>query len=162
MAVPSSIEIAEVSFKQNSNILNKSIEGLTDDEWVRRPNGSANNMLWVVGHCTWARSNLLKRLGDEWTTPWMKAFERGAKADETAVLPTPEEAKEAWHESSKRLKAAMELVSDETLSAASTNGPPTHDGKVSGVVNFLAYHETYHIGQAAYLRCWLGHSGVMG
>jgi hypothetical protein len=26
----------------------------------------------------------------------------------------------------------------------------------------MAYHETYHVGQAAYLRCWLGHKGLMG
>jgi len=26
----------------------------------------------------------------------------------------------------------------------------------------MAIHETYHIGQASYLRGWLGHKGLMG
>ena len=34
--------------------------------------------------------------------------------------------------------------------------------QVSGIVNFLAIHETYHVGQASYLRGWLGHKGLMG
>jgi uncharacterized damage-inducible protein DinB len=68
----------------------------------------------------------------------------------------------AWNESSARLNAAMESVSEEALAAPATSGPPSADGKVSGIVNFFAYHETYHIGQASYLRGWLGHPGVMG
>jgi len=56
----------------------------------------------------------------------------------------------------------MDSVPAEVLAAAATNGPPSADGKVSGIVNFLAYHETYHVGQASYLRGWLGHPGVMG
>jgi uncharacterized damage-inducible protein DinB len=39
---------------------------------------------------------------------------------------------------------------------------PSADGTLGGVINFLAYHDTYHTGQVAYLRCWLGHSGVAG
>ena len=42
------------------------------------------------------------------------------------------------------------------------HGIPSPDGKVSGVVAFLAHHETYHVGQTAYLRCYLGHEGVAG
>ena len=27
---------------------------------------------------------------------------------------------------------------------------------------FMAFHETYHVGQTSYLRRWLGHEGVAG
>jgi hypothetical protein len=30
------------------------------------------------------------------------------------------------------------------------------------MVDFMAYHETYHVGQLAYLRAWLGKPGAMG
>ena len=39
---------------------------------------------------------------------------------------------------------------------------PDADGKLCGTVNFMALHETYHVGQAAYVRSWLGKPGVMG
>ena len=68
----------------------------------------------------------------------------------------------AWSEVGGVLKGALESATDETLSQPAAQGPPRADGKVSGIVNFLAFHETYHVGQAAYLRCWLGHKGVMG
>jgi uncharacterized damage-inducible protein DinB len=68
----------------------------------------------------------------------------------------------AWSESSARLKAAMESASAELLATPVTQGPPSADGKLSGVVNFMAYHETYHLGQLAYVRSLLGHPGAMG
>jgi len=48
------------------------------------------------------------------------------------------------------------------LSAPPPGKLPSFDGKISGSVAFLAFHETYHVGQAAYLRTWLGHEGVAG
>ena len=48
------------------------------------------------------------------------------------------------------------------VSQVSVKGPPSADGKISGVINFLAIHETYHVGQVSYLRSWMGHKGVMG
>ena len=162
MPIPGSIAIAAVSFNQNANILKKNLDGLTDEEWTCKPDGAANDILWIVGHVTWARSAVLKRLGEDWSKPWFAHFGRGAKPDSSAAYPTPEEALLAWDESSARLNAAMESVPEEVLAAPATNGPPSADGKVSGTINFLAYHETYHIGQASYLRGWLGHPGIMG
>lgn len=162
MPVPSPIAIAAVSFNQNTRFLKQNLEGLTDEEWTRKPDGRANDILWIVGHLTWARSALLKRLGQDWSKPWFSHFGRGAKPAEGVAFPTPAEAKLAWDESTAVLNAAMESVSEEALAVPSTQGPPSPDGKVSGVVNFLAYHETYHIGQISYLRSWLGHPGVMG
>jgi len=48
------------------------------------------------------------------------------------------------------------------LATPVTQGPPSADGKLSGVVNFMAFHETYHVGQLAYVRSLLGHTGAMG
>jgi uncharacterized damage-inducible protein DinB len=50
-----------------------------------------------------------------------------------------------------------------TLSAPPPEkAPPSTDGTLGGVISFLAYHETYHVGQAAYLSRWLGHAQIMG
>jgi uncharacterized damage-inducible protein DinB len=118
--------------------------------------------LWIVGHVVWARSVTLGFLGSAWTTPWLPLFARGAKLADSAECPTPEEIALAWEEASARLTAAMEEVSEDTLSAPSPERIPSADGKISGLVNFLANHETYHLGQAAYLRCWMGHEGITG
>jgi hypothetical protein len=162
MPIPSSIAAAAVSFKYNDNFLKKSVEGLTVEEWTRCPDGCRNHLLWIVGHVTGTRSGMLKRLGEDWSKPWFALFGRGAKPSDPIAYPTPQEVMTAWDESTARLNAAMESVSEEALAAPATSGPPSADGKVSGIVNFFAYHETYHIGQASYLRGWLGHPGIMG
>ncbi len=70
---------------------------------------------------------------------------------------------EAWDETCGRLNTALEAASEELLDTpAPQPGPPSADGKLSGTVNFMALHETYHVGQVAYVRSCLGHAGVMG
>jgi hypothetical protein len=162
MTIPSQIASAAFTFGQNTGLFKRSFEGLTAEEWLRRPNESSNHLLWIVGHVVWARSVTLGFLGSAWTTPWLPLFARGAKLVDSAEYPTPEEATLAWREVSARLTTAMEEASEDALSKPSPERIPSADGKVSGLVGFLAYHETYHVGQAAYLRRWLGHDGVAG
>lgn len=153
---------AAQTFKQNASVLKQSVAGLSDDELLRRPNDHSNHMLWIVGHVAWTRTMLLARLEAPWTTPWMGLYARGKKCEEGPDCPSPEVAIEAWDESCLRLSAAMEAASEELLDTPATQGPPSADGKLSGTVDFLAFHETYHIGQLAYLRGWLGRGGPMG
>jgi uncharacterized damage-inducible protein DinB len=156
------IAIAALSFRQNDSFLKQSVKGLADDEWVRRPNQHSNHLLWIVCHMAWTRTMLLRRLGAEWTTPWMGLYARGEPCVESPECPSPLAALEAWNETCTRLDAAMESASEQLLDTPATQGPPSPDGRLSGIVNFLAFHETYHVGQAAYLRSWLGHGGPMG
>lgn len=162
MPIPSQIASPANSFKMNADLFNKSLAGLTAEEWLRRPNDKSNHLLWIFGHVIWARGVTLNFLGSEYSKPWFPLFARGAKLDDSAAYPTPEEASAAWQEVSAKLTAAMESVQEDVLSKPGPNGIPSPDGKVSGVVAFLAHHETYHLGQAAYLRCWLGHEGIAG
>jgi uncharacterized damage-inducible protein DinB len=162
MPVPSEIAGAANAFRQNAEMIEKSFKDLTPEEWVKRPNETSNSILWVTAHIVWARSRTLSFLGAEWSRPWLSLFGRGAKAADTAEYPSPEEVVLAWQDVAQVLTAELEKASEEVLSSPSPPRIPSADGKISGLVNFLAWHETYHVGQAAYLRCWLGHEGVSG
>jgi len=50
MPAASQIAHAAGSYRFNDGLLEKSIEGLTDEEWHRRPGECANAMIWVAGH----------------------------------------------------------------------------------------------------------------
>lgn len=160
MPVASSIAHGAATFRQNAQIFPKCHEGLTAEEWQRRPGDLSNSVLWIVGHVVWARSRAIALLGGSWSAPWLPLFERGVKRTDTAQYPSAEEVVQAWKDVSESLTAALENATEEALAAPAK--PPSMDGKVSGMVNFLAYHETYHVGQAAYLRRWLGHEGPVG
>ena len=163
MALSPRLTVASQNFNTNASFLKQGLAGLNDADWLTRPNDHSNHILWIVGHLAWSRSMVLGRLGDKWTKPWMCLYARGAKCVESQDAPTPAEMMEAWEESCSRLHAALEAASDDMLDApAPQPGPPSPDGKLCGTVNFMALHETYHVGQAAYVRSWLGKPGVMG
>jgi hypothetical protein len=162
MPISARIASAAQNYKQNASFLKQTVDGLTEAEWLVRPNDHTNHMLWIAGHVTWARTMLLARLNAPWTMPWISLYGRSAPCASSPDCPSPADVMTAWNESCTRIHAAMEAASEELLDMPITKGPPTHDGKLSGVVDFLAFHETYHVGQMSYIRSWLGKKGVMG
>ncbi|HXR39931.1 MAG TPA: DinB family protein [Terracidiphilus sp.] len=162
MPVASQIVHAAGSYRLNADLFEKSFAGLTPEEWQTRPSESVNPMIWIAGHIIWARANVLGLLGSSWSRPWLPLFARGAKLAAPGEYPSPEEMVLAWKEVTMSLNAALEDASPEALSAPGPERIPNFDGKLSGVVSFLALHESYHVGQAAYLRRWLGHGQVAG
>ena len=162
MPISPRLEIASQSFNMNARFLKQGLAGLTDEDLRKRPNEHANHILWILGHLTWSRAMVLRRLGDDWAQPWMKMYARGEKCVDSPDCPSPKSVMETWEESSGRLDTALSAATDEVLDVPVTQGPPTADGNVSGFVNFMALHETYHVGQCAYIRSLLGKSGVMG
>jgi uncharacterized damage-inducible protein DinB len=162
MPVPAVIAAAAENYRFNSDFLARTVQDLSPDEWLSRPTDSTNHIAWIVGHVIWARKGVLSRLETEWSQPWLTSFARGVKCNDVATFPSPATLMESWREVSGVLATALDAVSEDMVSQVSVKGPPSADGKISGVINFLAIHETYHVGQASYLRSWLGHKGLMG
>ena len=162
MPVPAVIATSAHNYHFNSDFLVKMVSDLSPEEWLRRPDEKCNHIAWIVGHVVWTRKALLGRLGTEWSQPWLGMFARGTKCEDGAAYPSPDALLDAWREVSGVLAGTLDTVSEEALAQPATSGPPSTDGKESGIVDFLAIHETYHIGQASYLRGWLGHKGLMG
>jgi len=162
MPIPTVITAAAQNYEFNTNLLPKLVADFSPEEWLSHPEGAGNHMTWIVGHVVWTRERLLARLGTEWSRPWLSLFGRGAKCDSSVTYPAPETLLDAWRELAGLLDGQFNSVSEDTLAQPVKQGPPSADGKESGVVNFLAVHETYHLGQASYLRSWLGHKGIMG
>jgi uncharacterized damage-inducible protein DinB len=160
MPAPARLADAAAFYRLNEQHFDKGFKGVEPDEWVRSPKETSNSLLWIAGHLVWARSMAAKLLGSAWTRPWLDQFARGAKPGDQHQAPSPEEVVRGWHEVSNHLNTALENASDEALDAPFR--PPSFDGKIGGMVSFLAHHEAYHIGQIAYLRRWLGHDGVAG
>ncbi len=162
MPVPAIIAAAAKNYHMNTDMLARMVDDLPPEEWLRHPDGASNHVAWIVGHVIWTRERLLSRIGTQWSRSWLDLFGRGSKCGDDVVYPSKDTLLEAWRESSTVLNNALENMTEEFLAEPSVQGPPSTDGKQSGVVNFLAIHETYHLGQISYLRGWLGHKGFMG
>ena len=162
MPVPLVIAAAAKNYKFNSDFLARTVEDLSTEESFKSPAANLNHAVWIVGHCIWARQRLLSRLGSDWTHPNLDIYARGAGLADVSAFPAPAEILNAWRDSSAVLDSVLDSISEEHLAQPAPPGPPSDDGKISGIVNFLAVHETYHVGQASYLRAWLGKKALMG
>lgn len=162
--MPVSPAIASVAglYTQNTGALQKAVADLTPEQWLARPGDHSNHIAWIVGHVIWARQIIITRLGGSWPCPGLEPFARSAKLDAAASYPAPEVLLAQWQDSAAALDATLSALTPEALAAPAPPGPPTPDGKVSGFIGVLAWHETYHLGQIAYLRSWLGQSGLFG
>jgi uncharacterized damage-inducible protein DinB len=162
MPVPTAIAGAASEFSLNTGSLEKAVADLSPEQWLGRPSDHSNHIAWIVGHVIWARQALINRVGGQWSCPGIEVFARSAKLEESSSYPSPEELMALWRDSAVALDATLVELTPEALAAPAPPGPPSPDGKVSGFIGVLAWHETYHLGQIAYLRSWLGHSGLFG
>ena len=149
-------------FKTNTDIVNKAIAEVSAKDWFRQPGGDSNHLMWVTGHIIWSRGNVLRALNAEWTLPWPALFERGVSLTDQTKYPSVDEVRSAWHEVSAKLGSSLAAAPADFLAKSAPQGPPSLDGKISGLVAFLGYHETYHVGQISYLRKWLGYGQSVG
>jgi uncharacterized damage-inducible protein DinB len=149
-------------FKTNTGLVKKATEDIHPDHWYLKPGDASNHLMWVTGHLIGSRGGVLKALGSEWSTPWGPLFARGAAHVPPEQYPRVDEIRNAWNDVSARISAALADAPAELLAKPAPDGRRSFDGKVGGVVAFLAYHETYHTGQVSYLRTWLGYGQTVG
>lgn len=144
----------------NDHLLGKALEGLSPDDGWQHP-GDGNPIHWIAGHVTIYRHSLLATLGAGAEVPWSAAFKRLTQPDPSADVPPLGEVLAAFRSAAPRLVARYAELSETDLSAPAPFKLPTTDPTVRGMIAFFAYHETYHVGQIAYVKKWLGYPGIV-
>jgi DinB superfamily/Activator of Hsp90 ATPase homolog 1-like protein len=149
-------------FKLNAGLLKSSVEGLGDPDLWQRPTPHNNPMLWVLGHIVSTRAKLLGLLGDPLEIGWGDLFNRGAALQDAARYPPRQEIERVHRDVAERLKAAFAAFTEADLARPAT-GPELPGVKtLADQLAFFAFHESYHVGQLAYIRKSLGQSGIAG
>ena len=156
------ISIIASTFKSNTQLFEKSTQGIPAEKWLARPSDHSNHLLWIAGHVVVHRALIPKLLGREWSAPWAKVFARGAKLAAPEQLPAVEEILRAWVEVSEMLTASLTSAAADVVAQPVKTQLPSFDGTIGGSIAFLSFHETYHMGQMSYLRKWLGYGQVVG
>jgi uncharacterized damage-inducible protein DinB len=147
----------------NASLLEQAVADLSDDQLWATPGKDSNPLIWIVGHAAASRDSLLNGLtGGRLGLPWFPAFARGAKPIDRAQCPPLAEIQRGMKDVSERLTETLAAQNAETLERPSPLQLPASDGTLRGFIAFLSFHETYHVGQAAYVRKWLGFPGMVG
>ena len=100
-------------------------------------------------------------LGEEAEFPWPEIFDRGSVFSSEAKYPNIAKMKAVWKDISEKLYAAVEKLSTEELTKELPYNYPHNDNTVSGVLQFIMFHETYHVGKISLLRSSLGYEGLI-
>jgi hypothetical protein len=159
---PHAIDSVGLIFKLNNGLVTRSLDGLPDEHVWRQPDGGGNPIGWILGHATASRATLLGRLGHPFDLAWAARFSRGSGLEPEAAYPARAAIEAAWNETHGRLRDAFAALTEARLGEP-PQGPPLPGVKsLADQVAFYAFHESYHVGQIAYVRKLLGHSAVAG
>jgi uncharacterized damage-inducible protein DinB len=163
MTTANSSSVGDVTliFKLNNRLVKSALQGLTDEEVWTRPHGG-NAIGWILGHITETRGSILAELGDAAGMPWPKQFSRGSSPEPSAERPSRAVLEDAWSASSGRMRQVFERLTPDKLAELPKKEGLPGVTDVASFITFMAFHESYHVGQLGYARRLLGHSGVAG
>ena len=149
-------------FATNDSLADRSFAGVPEGDWWKRPTEQSNPMLWIFGHMVYTRSRLLQVLGVDFDPGWGDAFNRGHSLQDAAGYPSREKILEGSREVNRQLYAKLSTLTDADIAKPATRAFTNAVQTVGDQVAFLAMHDTYHVGQLAYVRKALGLPGVVG
>jgi uncharacterized damage-inducible protein DinB len=128
------------------------LKNFEDDRQFDRPLDKANSVNWVAGHIASARYGVADSLGIKAKCPWGNLYDRGAEVADKAKYPSLQEIKTVWKDISAKIVKGLQEATEEQLSKEPEWQGPGMENSVRGVITFLSFHESYHMGQLGYLR----------
>lgn len=154
--MPHSSYQSEIILNMNSRLFINALDAVTDDLAKERVSDHNNPLNWLATHTVWARYNICMLLGKPPAkNPYEGMFENFKPFDAAHAYPALADIKSEWEKASALLTEAFAAVSEEQLAAESPLKSPIGDFTIGGTIAFLAQHESYDIGQMAFLKKYL-------
>jgi uncharacterized damage-inducible protein DinB len=136
----------------NTDLLLNCLKDVSDAEARQRLAAGGNSMLFLAAHLTDSRHFLAARLDRPVDNPIAPFLEKARGIDDITAWPTLAEVRAAWRAVSAHLLAALDAVSAAELATPDAHRFPVSDPSRLGMIAFLTQHDSYHIGQLAFLR----------
>lgn len=146
------LQHTENILNMNTRLFINALAGVNEEQAKERISGHNNPLIWLAAHTVWARYNTLAMLGKPAANPYDGLFEGFKPYNTAADYGTLAKAKEEWNKASELIKEALAYVIEEHLTADCPLKSPIGDFSFGGTITFLAQHESYDIGQIAYLK----------
>ncbi len=143
-------------FSLNTKLFRNALAELDEVDATARPNGHSNNVSFIAGHLVETRAWMARYLGAETAAPFGGVLEHATSIDHIPELPKLADVRLAWDEVSRTVAGRLSTLSDTELGAPSVQQFPGVANTVLGGIAFLVQHESYHVGQLAFLRKYLG------
>jgi uncharacterized damage-inducible protein DinB len=148
-------------FAINEDLALRALDSLTHQQLWAAPTERNNPMLWVAGHVVQTRAFLLGLLGEPFDTGWGERFNRGATIGDESGYPSRGEIERAMRDVNQRLHARFAKLDDAQLAQQPSVDLPGAN-TVADQLALFAFHDSYHVGQMAYIRKALGYPALAG
>jgi uncharacterized damage-inducible protein DinB len=116
--------------------------------------------VFLAAHLTDTRHFLAERVGHPLANPVASYLADARSIDDIAAWPSLAELRGAWCAVSAHVQSALGGMSAADLAQANADRFPLADGTRLGMIAFLVQHDSYHVGQMAFLRRQLGKTAM--
>jgi uncharacterized damage-inducible protein DinB len=115
-----------------------------------------NSITFLASHLTDSRHFLVARLEHPLLNPLARYLADVRSIDDINEWPTLEEIRSAWLSVSSHLQSVLAEMTGAELSQSNVHRFLVEDTSRLGMIAFLVQHDSYHLGQIAFLRRQLG------
>jgi uncharacterized damage-inducible protein DinB len=143
-------------FNLNTRLFRELTDNLSDEQARERPSNETYSIVFLACHLVEARDCLARLVGIEKTRSLAEVLQSVTTVVELNNEPPLDQVKEAWEEVTALLWERIPCLSSDSLDQESSDRFPLDNSSVFGGLVFLLHHESYHIGQLAFLRRYLG------
>jgi len=140
----------------NTRLFLNCLADVDDETAAKRPGGEANSIAFIALHVLDARYYLASLVGHEQTNPYKELLDPVNSIDELTQIPPLAGVRDAWRTVSSSLSDRLATLTAAELDNRAAQTFPVDDESLLGGIAFLQQHESFHIGQIAYLRRLLG------
>jgi uncharacterized damage-inducible protein DinB len=147
-------------FELNTDLLLNCLDGLSQAEAQRRLDGGGNSIIFLAAHLADTRHFLLGRLGHPLANPLSRYLADAQRIEDIGEWPSIDEVRRAWLAVSAQLTEVLGLLDGQAVEKPGAHRFPIPDSTPLGMLAFLAQHDSYHVGQAGFIRRQLGKSAM--
>jgi len=140
----------------NTDLLLNCLDGLSEAEVQHRLHGGGNSLAFLIAHLTDTRHFLATRLKRPLANPLTPLLADARGIDDIRAWPPIDELRAHWRAISDHLATVLPSLTDQELAEPNVHRFPISDSTRLGLVTFLVQHDSYHVGQAAFLRRQIG------
>ena len=152
---PSVAPLASI-YDLNTDLLLNCLEGLTDEDARARLPGGGNSIAFLAAHLADTRHFLVGRLERPLHNPLSSYLADARTIDDIHAWPPVRQIRDAWLAVADHLMSVLESLTADALAREGVHRFPIGDSTSLGFLAFLAQHESYHVGQAGFVRRQLG------
>ena len=147
-------------FRTNTRLLLNCLDGVSREHALERPNERTNSLLFIACHLVDARHFLAGYLGLSVPNPLDSTLGEVSSIEEVRELPDLDEVRRCWKSIGQVLDECFATLGEDDLNAPSPQHFPVDQPTVFAGIGFLLEHESYHIGQLALIRKFLGYPAM--